>query len=600
MTDLPPPSVGAPPPPPPPPPVWPSYASGPLPAAPPLGEPLYGAPVPCEPKPNVGWAALAAVAAVAVAFATWWGSNGSILRTADDGHFVWVQVSLVGTAGLGWGLLQPGANRLLRAVMGAAVGMAAGAGGAFLLGTAKLHGNAAADEVLSGASLARALGWAAFGAVAWGATLAVATPPQRAVKVGLGAALGGAAVGAGMGVLAGTYVFGENVIPTDVWWSLPIKSTDVDARALPVLILAVAVPMVLATTAGSARRLVGPVAVGVAACLFVPGIAAAAGYSTDLDQARRDGLIDSPADVRDALGSLGGGGGDRTGSVSVGEESDKPQSDERESDDEGGSASAATVVPDTSPPVSLEPPPAPDPETTLSPPPTPAPAGEPAAEPAPAPTTEPAPDPGPTIDTVPTDVDPGFPVVIDWRINAENEHGQLAESRIFIGPAYRNDTAPAVWGGGETCALGPDDGVIPFYARTTPYNGGTSEVQLSFSQSLPGFADTIAHPMAVEFNDYNGKRCVDATSADIDNTAARYVWQTLADGESGGGDGYFIIPNYFDSFGNVTASDSAVLVITPIINQTFTSSQFQVYGTSTADYIDPASGELYSGVWIAP
>ena len=32
-----------------------------------------------------------------------------------------------------------------------------------------------------------------------------------------------------MGLLAGTYVFGENVIPTDVWWSLPIKSADVDA-----------------------------------------------------------------------------------------------------------------------------------------------------------------------------------------------------------------------------------------------------------------------------------------------------------------------------------------------------------------------------------
>lgn len=113
---------------------------------------------------------------------------------------------------------------------------------------------------------ARALGWAAFGAVAWGATLAVATPPQRAVNVGLGAALGGAAVGAAMGLLTGTFVFGENLIPTDVWWSLPIKATDVDARALPVLIVAVALPLFLATAAGAARRLVA-VVMGVAACL---------------------------------------------------------------------------------------------------------------------------------------------------------------------------------------------------------------------------------------------------------------------------------------------------------------------------------------------
>jgi len=132
------------------------------------------------------------------------------------------------------------------------------------------------------------------------------------------------------------------------------------------------------------------------------------------------------------------------------------------------------------------PPPPPDPETTLAAPPTPAPADDASAEPAPAPV--PAPEPPPTVNTVPTDINPGFPVVVDWRINAQNEHGQLAESRVFIGPAYRNDTAPAVSGGGETCAL----------------------------------------------------------------------------------------------------------------NQTFTSSQFQVYGTNTADYIDPASGELYSGVWIAP
>ncbi|MET0459242.1 MAG: hypothetical protein ABW195_08340, partial [Ilumatobacteraceae bacterium] len=202
--------------------------------------------------------------------------------------------------------------------------------------------------------------------------------------------------------------------------------------------------------------------------------------------------------------------------------------------------------------------------------------------------------------TVPVDIDPGFPVVIDWRITATNDLGQVAVSRLYIGPVYANGGAPAAPDGGPTCADGPSDAVIPFYRSVIPSTIGVGTVALAFSQGAPGIADTARFPMTVEFNEVGGHRCTSATSSDPVTTPAQAVFTNIADGEVGGGYGYLVVPAYFDAAGMPLGATSAVLVVTPSINGRATDNVFTVYGVVPVEYVDPVSGRTFGAVPLAP
>ena len=250
-----------------------------------------------SPRANPAMALLVAVGATAAALIVMLASKDALAeRTGDDKHFL-VQVALFGVGGLGWALIQPGADRALRAGLGAAAGAGIGTVGTLLLGSTDLHGEALSDAVLSGGSLGRAALWALVGAAGWAVTIVAGTVRDRMPQAATGAALGGGASGATMGLLAGTYQFGDSVIPTDVWLTFPFTDAGEAMRSIPVLLFSTIVPLVLATTAVRAVRLRPAVAAGVTVCLLLPAVGGLAGYSTDLDQARRDGL-DMDADVR--------------------------------------------------------------------------------------------------------------------------------------------------------------------------------------------------------------------------------------------------------------------------------------------------------------
>ncbi|WP_162941987.1 hypothetical protein [Desertimonas flava] len=240
------------------------------------------------------WWVVAAVigGAVIATYVVWFLTNSWLRNAYEDGRGYWVPAVALAVAGGLWGLLMGGPGALQRAGLGTLTGAVSGVVGSFVFGSTETHFNAIDDTVLSGASLLRALGWGAFTAAAWAATLGVSTERHRMTQVGTGAAIGGFATGATMGLLAGTNLFGTRVVPTDLWWSLPIRDADAEVSVLPLLLLGVGVPV---TIAALNRRSVGlagrPLLAGALASLLIPVIGGAVGYTTDLDDARRDGTF---------------------------------------------------------------------------------------------------------------------------------------------------------------------------------------------------------------------------------------------------------------------------------------------------------------------
>jgi len=241
---------------------------------------------------------LTAVVAAAAGFAVLVASKQALLdRDVDERHF-FIQVAVFVVAGLGWALAHPGPQRALRAGLGAVAGAIAGVAGTFALGSTDQHIEAYGDEVVSGSSAGRALLWAAVTAAAWAVTIMAGTPREQMARTATGAAFGGAATGAAMGVLAGTTQFGSDNFTTDLWFSLPFADAGDAVRALPLLLVACLMPLVLAATAGRAASFAPILSTGIAAVLLLPALGGFAGYQTDLDEARRNGeLVTSPDPV---------------------------------------------------------------------------------------------------------------------------------------------------------------------------------------------------------------------------------------------------------------------------------------------------------------
>jgi len=382
-------------------------------------------------------------------------------RGVNDRHFL-VQLTLFAVAGVGWALVQAGADRPLRAGLGLVAGAAVGIGGTFVLGTTEQHQDAAADAVFSGASFGRAALWTAIGAAAWAITIAAGTRRDRIAPAATGAALGGAATGRRWACWPARTCLAASVFATDIWWSYPLDGGDDGASAAPLLVAATVVPLLLASGAARAPRLQPIVAFGVAGCLLIPGLGGLAGYSTDIDEARRNGeefeVSSSPGDLDSA---------DAEADVDVDETTTSDPSD-----DNASSSATVDVGPaESAPPFTLPTVPAPSPATEAPPTPTTRP---PAAPPTRPPATSPA--------TVPSKVDPGYPVFVSSEILASNEQRQTATIYLLIGRPYRAGRAPAQVDGGVACAVGPNDAVIPFYLSATPTSGGsTNTVTLQFS-----------------------------------------------------------------------------------------------------------------------
>ncbi|MEO6126398.1 MAG: hypothetical protein ABIR32_22080 [Ilumatobacteraceae bacterium] len=209
-----------PPPPPPPPSTIP-----PPPAAQPIGVQPYAAEaslmdaaLPAAASvPVWGAMAITTIATVVITVAVWLASKDALMVTPADGHHLWVPIATFAAAGLLWGLTQPGAQRAIRAVVGLAVGAGVGAIGEFSLGTTERHLDAFQDKVLSGASLGRAVLWALFGTAAWAAIVAAGTSTASRIRASIGEAVGGAGIGAMMGLLAGTPLGSSDLIATDAW-----------------------------------------------------------------------------------------------------------------------------------------------------------------------------------------------------------------------------------------------------------------------------------------------------------------------------------------------------------------------------------------------
>lgn len=245
---------------------------------------------------NPPWWVIAAVVggAVVACYVVWLLTNTWLRNAYPDGRGYWVPAVALAVSGGLWGLLMGGPDALKRAGFGTAAGAVAGVVGSLVFGSTETHLNAFDNAIVSGASLLRALGWGAFTAAAWAATLGAGTVRSRMSQVGAGAAVGGFATGATMGLLAGTNVFGSGtrVWPTDLWWSVPIRDVDAELTVLPLLLVAIGVPVTLAAVNRTAVAAVGrPLALGAVASLLVPIIGGAAGYASDLDSARRDGPI---------------------------------------------------------------------------------------------------------------------------------------------------------------------------------------------------------------------------------------------------------------------------------------------------------------------
>ncbi|MDQ3312830.1 MAG: hypothetical protein M3517_12070, partial [Actinomycetota bacterium] len=215
---------------------------------------------------------LTAVVAAAAGFAVLVASKQALLdRDVDERHF-FIQVAVFVVAGLGWALAHPGPQRALRAGLGAVAGAIAGVAGTFALGSTDQHIEAYRDEVVSGSTAGRALLWAAVTAAAWAVTIMAGTPREQMARTATGAAFGGAATGAAMGVLAGTTQFGSDNSATDLWFSLPFADAGAAVRALPLLLVACLVPLVLAATAGRAASFAPILSTGIAAALLLPAL----------------------------------------------------------------------------------------------------------------------------------------------------------------------------------------------------------------------------------------------------------------------------------------------------------------------------------------
>lgn len=549
---------------------------------PPPQYPSLGPPVPPPGNAGLGAALLVALVSSAAALVMWFLSKDTLAQRGLDGRHFLVQLTLFTVAGAGWALAQPGERRLLRAGLGLIAGVAVGVGGTFVLGTTEQHQEAAADAVLAGDSLGRAVLWAAVGAAAWAIIVAAGTRRDRIAHAATGAALGGAATGAAMGLLAGTNVFGANVFATDIWWSFPFDGSDDGARAVPLLVTATVVPLVLAASAARAPRLQKIVAAGAVGCLLLPALGGLAGYSTDIDEARRNGVdldVSSPGDL-----DVDGGGSSADVDVDVDETAASDGSDAEES---SGSTEIEAQPANTTPPFTLPAAPATSSTNqTSSPPATPLPAPPPTRPPA----TPPA--------TVPSKVDPGYPVFVTSEILASNERRQTATTHLLVGRPYRVRNAPAQVDGGITCAAGPNDAVIPFYLSATPTSGGSATtVTLQFSQTLGAIGDPGAHPITIEFHDAgNGRRCVSAASSDLTTTEAVYEWRNLAGGEEQSGNGYFIVADYFDADGKAPGRRSAVMSVIPTVNDLLTTNTFTLLGADLVRYRDPSTGKRYAAM----
>jgi len=319
---------------------------------------------------------------------------------------------------------------------------------------------------------------------------------------------------------------------------------------------------------------------GVAGCLLIPGLGGLAGYSTDIDEARRNG---EEFEVSSSPGDLDSADADADADVDV-DVDETGTSDP--SDDNASSSATVDVGPaESAPPFTLPTVPAPSPATEAPPTPTTRP---PAAPPTRPPATSPA--------TVPSKVDPGYPVFVSSEILASNEQRQTATIYLLIGRPYRAGRAPAQVDGGAACAVGPNDAVIPFYLSATPTSGGSANtVTLQFSQSLGGVADVNAHPITIEFHDAgNGRRCASATSSDLATTEASYEWPNLAGGEEQFGNGYFIVADYYGAAGKAIGRRSAVMSVIPVVNDLLTTNTFTLVGADLVRYRDPSTGKRFA------
>lgn len=511
---------------------------------------------------------VAALVACAVGSAVWAVSKQSLQDTPGDGHHIWVPLATFAAAGLTWGAVHRGAHRGLRAVLGAVVGAVSGATGEFLIGSADMRRGAYRDEILSSGTIGRAFVWALIGAAAWGATVAVATPRPLMARAAAGAALGGAAIGAAMGVLAGTLLGSQSNVLADAWFTVWYGFDGEFGHVFPVLVLSVAIPLLIAASAGAApRRATVPLALAAAACLLLPGIAIAVGHGSDIDGFRQrspQGQGTIPAE------SIPGSTGEESSSAGV---ATVPASEDG-ADSHTSPASTAPIEP--------------------------LPPGTTPIDTTPIDTT---PIDATPIDTTPAtiaaDLDPGFPVIIQQRFSVTNTVGEGLQGEMLVGSVYRNDAAPAAPDSGEICALGPDDAVIPFYLHITPYNASVSKVRVLFSQTILNVADAAAHPLTIQFNDAAGPRCAAATDPNLVATAAAVEWDTVGDGESAGTYGYVVVANYFDATGAAIGASSAVLADAFQLNHSGSTWSSNVYGTRTIPY-DNGNGSFGAGFALVP
>lgn len=571
------------------------------------------------------WWVIAAVVggAVIACYVVWFVTNSWLRNAAPDGRGYWVPAAAFAVAGGLWGLLMGGPDALKRAAIGAGAGAVSGVVGSFVLGSGDTHLNAVDDTILSGGSLLRALGWGAFTAAAWAVTLGAGTVRTRMAHVGTGAAIGGFVTGATMGLLAGTNLFGSRVVPTDLWWSLPIRDADAEATVLPLLIVGIGIPVTLAAVNRRAVAIAGrPLLIGGVASLLVPIVAGAAGYTSDLDSARRDGTFaggpvptvpdislpdivlpnlpdtsevatsnaatsepgaassepgpattpgtDDPAATSTTAATVPGVS--TTAAVTTGSPETDPAGTEPVTTDATSTPSAATAPADTSPADSTD-------ETTPG-------------------DTTPGSEPVSPGDTVALPFDAGIPFAVAYSGAATNDNGQAADVLIAVGRPASLADADEIWNGPSTCAA---DGaaVIPFIIQVTTADPAVTYVDVRFSQGAVDADAAAAHPMTIEFHDPDGAtRCTDATGPDTSNTPAFTAWPVQTPDAPGYAYGYFIVGGFFDD--EAAAGAAAVVSVVPIVNQVVTSTVVTVDGTQPIEFTDPVSGEPGQALDLVP
>lgn len=187
-----------------------------------------------------------AAAVAVVCWLLWYALEDTLRDARVDDRVVWVPMVTMAVAGALWGAVSRGRAQAARIAAGLAAGAVTGALGALLAGRAKPHIEAAATGKID---IGNIVVWALIGAAAWAITLGAASSPERRVTTMLGAGVGGAASGALMGAMLGHDVTGSppKVMPTDIWWSLPLRAADVGPRVIPVLLVGIVVPMLCAS-----------------------------------------------------------------------------------------------------------------------------------------------------------------------------------------------------------------------------------------------------------------------------------------------------------------------------------------------------------------